>query len=161
MWKERGIWQRCHRRQWAEGKESNGWYNQSPCIPSEAVARANAKGAYILCDRSTLLTQARKGLASKLTVFLEPTDAWHELMNSCYALKSPATKGRTAEEVMLFLEYIKSPRGQAVVKDFGRDSVGLSLFATIEEGYAIAPMLDGVAKDNRWIADVGQKQTKL
>ncbi|KAL3447704.1 hypothetical protein BJX65DRAFT_307765 [Aspergillus insuetus] len=161
MWKERGIWQRCHRRPWAEGEESSGWYIQSPCIPSEAVAKADTERAYLLCDRSTLLTQTGKGLASNLTVFLEPTDAWHELMNSCYALTSPGTKRQTAEEARLFLEYIKSPRGQAVVKDFGKENVGLSLFATIEEGYARAPMLGGVAKDNRWITHVGQRQAKL
>jgi tungstate transport system substrate-binding protein len=158
MWKERGIWQRCHREPWAEGEESNGWYNQSPCIPSEAVAKANSEGAYLLCDRSTLLTQAGKGLASNLTVFLEPADAHHELMNSCYALTSPGAMGQTPEEVRLFLEYIKSPRGQAVIKDFGRGNVGLSLFATIEEEYARAPMLDGVFRGNRWITESDKRR---
>ncbi|KAL3483775.1 hypothetical protein BJX62DRAFT_230763 [Aspergillus germanicus] len=161
MWKERRIWQRCHRRPWAEDSNSNAWYIQSPCIPSEAVAKADAEGAYLLCDRSTLLTQTGKGLASSLTVYMEPTDAWHELMNSSYALTSPRTKANTAQEVRLFLEYIKSPRGQAVIKDFGRETVGLSLFATIEERYASAPMLGGVAKSNRWVTDVTQRQAKL
>ncbi|KAL3455923.1 hypothetical protein BJX64DRAFT_281732 [Aspergillus heterothallicus] len=159
MWKEHGIWQRCHRRPWAEDQENNSWYNQSPCIPSEAVARADTEGAYLLCDRSTLLTQTAKGVISSMTVFLEPTGAWHELMNSCYALISPSTPRETAEEVSRFLDYLKSSRGQRVVAEYGRDRAGLPLFATLEEGYASSSLTGGVAKNNRWT--VSLRQTKL
>ncbi|KAL2847762.1 hypothetical protein BJY01DRAFT_164291 [Aspergillus pseudoustus] len=156
MWKERGIWQRCHRRPWADNA---GWYIQSPCIPSEAVARADAEGAYLLCDRSTLLTQTAKGAVANLAVFLEPTDAWHELMNSCYALTSPATPKETAHEVGLFLGYLKSPRGRRVVAEYGAERAGLPLFATLGEGYARSPLVGGQSKNKRWAT--GGKAAKL
>lgn len=83
--KEQRIWQRCHRRPWAvEGYSS--WYIKMPSTPAEAVAKAAFDGAYLLSDRSTLLTQTVQGTVSNLTVFFQPTNQFHPLMNSCYAM---------------------------------------------------------------------------
>lgn len=147
--KEQRIWQRCHRRPWAI-KDDSSWYKKLPSTPAEALAKAASDRAYLLCDRSTLLTQTVRGNVSNLTVFFEPTNRLHPLMNSCYAMTCLYTPPETQKQVSMFLNYFRSPRGQQLVAKYMREAAGLPLFAPVEEGFANALLAGGRAKNNCW-----------
>ncbi|KAL4880962.1 hypothetical protein BJY04DRAFT_190496 [Aspergillus karnatakaensis] len=149
MWKERRIWHQTHRQPWTSPRDTE-WYIRYPITPSEAVARADAAGAYILCDRSTLLTQTSRALVSRLRVYFEPTDRFNGLMNSCYALTTRSSP-EVASHVASFLDYVKSERGQSVIAQFGTDNAGLPLFAPSSDGYAHRLLTGGKPQGNCWI----------
>lgn len=130
MSKERDIWRRCHRTPW---NEKSKWYIQNKDNPANAVRNAAASGAYLLNDRSTLLKQVGLGAVTNVTVFFEPTDPFHPLMNSCYALHTPLSTS-SSREIARFIEYLKSDRGQDLIASFGADEVGVPLFAPVKRG---------------------------
>ncbi|PYI07046.1 hypothetical protein BO78DRAFT_314215 [Aspergillus sclerotiicarbonarius CBS 121057] len=134
MWKERQIWDQCHREPWSDADAIR--YQSFLFTPAEAVTHANIAGAYLLCDRSTFLTMASQGRVDSLRVFFEPEHPLDILMNSCYAMTSPHASSEVAERVASFLAYFKSPRGQEIVARYGYDKVGMPLFASLSEGYA-------------------------
>ncbi|RAK99257.1 uncharacterized protein BO80DRAFT_466197 [Aspergillus ibericus CBS 121593] len=147
MWKERGLWNQCHRQPWEDADAA--WYQSFLHTPAEAVAEANIAGAYLLSDRSTFLTMASQGRVDNLRVFFEPDHPHDILMNSCYALTSPHASSEVAQRVASFLTYLKSPRGQEIVGRYGCDKVGLPLFASLNEGYARAK-LAGKSHEADW-----------
>ena len=129
MWKERGIWQRCGGvSPWDEAEaeaQQDDWYKQSLYTPSEALVRADAAGAYLLSDRSTLLRQVALCTVSRSTVFVEPRSPTDELMNTCYALTSPKSSPEKRKLVDQFLSYTLSLRGQNVIAKYGLADVGI------------------------------------
>lgn len=76
--------------------------------PSEALVKADQEGAYLLSDRSTLLAQTAKGSISNTTVFCEPDDSMHPLMNSC----AVSTRTVPSPLASLFVQYLLSDRAQ-------------------------------------------------
>ncbi|KAJ5815175.1 hypothetical protein N7474_006952 [Penicillium riverlandense] len=156
MSKERDIWRRCHRFPWNEKSE---WYVQTEYNPADAVSIATASGAYLLNDRSTLLYQVGHGAAANCTVFFEPTDPFHPLMNSCYALHAPLSTPGLKKECSLFIDYLKSRRGQDVIAKYGVDKAGVQLFAPVEQGIAETRLVGGRVINGRWVA--GRQPSKL
>lgn len=157
MGKERDIWRRCHRFPWNEISE---WYIQTKHNPADAVRIAAASGAYLLTDRSTLLKQVSLGAVNNFTTFFEPTDPFHPLMNSCYALHAPLSTSSAKEEISLFIEYLKSSRGQDVIANYGADKAGIPLFAAVKSGFAAKRLTGGVAINGRWVSG-SQRLAKL
>ncbi|KAL1861542.1 hypothetical protein Daus18300_008805 [Diaporthe australafricana] len=150
MWKERGLWSACNLRPW-EDSETGGsdgqWYQTSLLSPSEALRAADAAGAYLLTDRSTLLRQVSMGTISSTTVFFEPCSEDDVLMNSCYALCPTSPSPETME----FLKYLFTERAQNVIKAYGKDQCGLPLFAMAVDGYARTSLKRGMPVKGRWV----------
>lgn len=152
MWKERSLWSTCNLRPWegpVGGSPDDQWYQTSLLSPSEALRRADAAGAYLLTDRSTLLRQVSTGTISNTTVFFEPASESDVLMNSCYALCSPAP----SHETMDFLTYLFTERAQGLIKTYGADECGLPLFAMAADGFARTALRGGRPVDKHWIFD--------
>jgi tungstate transport system substrate-binding protein len=149
MWKERRLWSTCNLSPWNESvdrRPDDQWYQTNLLSPSEALRRADAAGAYLLTDRSTLLRQVSSGTVSKTTVFFEPTSERDVLMNSCYALHSPTS----SQEALGFLEYLYTDRAQGIIKSYGANECGLPLFAAAEDGFARTPLEGGRPVESRW-----------
>lgn len=149
MWKEQGLWSTCDLSPW-EGSESRSsddqWYQTSLLSPSEALRKADAAGAYLLTDRSTLLRQVSTGTISNTTVFYEPTSENDVLMNSCYALCSPTPSHETLD----FLEYMFTDRAQRIIGSYGADESGLPLFAAAADGFARTTLKGGRPVGRHW-----------
>lgn len=149
MWKERGLWSTCNLRPW-EGSENGSsedqWYQTSLLSPSEALRKADAAGAYLLTDRSTLLRQVSTGTISNTTVFFEPSAESDVLMNSCCALCSPTP----SQETLDFLEYLFTDRAQGIVGSYGADECGLPLFAAAADGFARTTLKGGRPIRGQW-----------
>ncbi|KAG6366695.1 hypothetical protein INS49_000874 [Diaporthe citri] len=149
MWKERGLWSACNLSPW-EGSESRSsddqWYQTSLLSPSEALMKADAAGAYLLTDRSTLLRQVSTGTISNTTVFFEPSAESDVLMNSCYALCSPTP----SQDTLDFLGYLFTDRAQDIVGSYGADECGLPLFAAAADGFARTTLKGGRPVRRRW-----------
>ncbi|KAI9666811.1 MAG: hypothetical protein M1831_001587 [Alyxoria varia] len=172
MERERSLWRLCGLEPWKENaEESQEWYRAYTETPSEALMRADREGAYLLTDRSTLLTQVARGTVRNTTVFVEPGDADDSLMNSCYALYSPSVdedwdsvergqevrRGDFAESKektgyrSAFLHYLFSPAGQKVIADFGTKEVGVPFFAPVADGFARTSTVGGRPEAGGWI----------
>jgi len=91
---------------------------------AQALRVAGEKGAYCLTDRATFLVQGRSsGLA---VLFEDSTD----LINPYHALlisRSRHPAGRRALAKKL-LEFLTSPRGQAMIAAYGIEEYGRPLF---------------------------------
>lgn len=149
MWKERTLWEACNMRPWegsGDGSSHDQWYQTSLLSPSEALRKADAAGAYLLTDRSTLLRQVSTGTISNTTVFFEPASESDMLMNSCYALCSPTP----SRETLGFLEYLFTDRAQGIVGSYGADECGLPLFAAAADGFARTALKEGRPENGHW-----------
>ncbi|KAJ0115508.1 hypothetical protein J7T55_012788 [Diaporthe amygdali] len=149
MWKERGLWSTCNLLPWEYGGgiSDRQWYQTSLLSPSEALKKADAAGAYLLTDRSTLLRQVSTGTISNTTVFFEPTSENDFLMNSCYAVCSPTASRETLD----FLEYLLTDRAQDLIKSYGKDQCGLPLFAMAADGFARTSLKGGRPVKGHWV----------
>lgn len=146
MAKERWIWDRCNVRPYQDQDIRESWYTMTTHSPAEAIRAADAAGAYLLIDRSTLLRQVADGYVHNTTVFCEPKGPNDLLMNSCYALHAPDPP----EEVRRFLEFVTSAVGQDIIRAFGAADVGISLFAAIDDGFAKQGLEWGHPQGRRW-----------
>lgn len=144
MWKERSLWTACKLRPHVDVP---AWYQTSVLSPSEALTGADAAGAYLLTDRSTLLRQVSRGTISNTTVFFEPAAEDDVLMNSCYALCSP----RASADTQAFVDYLLGNRAQNLIDKYGRDDSGLALFAKAADGFARTRLTGGKPFGGRWI----------
>ncbi|KAK5414501.1 hypothetical protein LTR06_004314 [Exophiala xenobiotica] len=150
MWKECSIWHTCKLNPW-EDKGAAAWYRTGVLSPSEALTTADAAGAYLLTDRSTLLRQTSLQTIHNTTVFFEPTSTDHVLMNSCYALIPTHMSNEHAVEVSNFVAYLFSERGQDVIGTFGSEELGgFSLFAPVRDGFATSFLQGGLPREGRW-----------
>lgn len=151
MWKERGLWSNCNLSPWKDSENRSSddqWYQTSLLSPSEALRKADAAGAYLLTDRSTLLRQVSTGTISSTTVFFEPTSESDVLMNSCYALCSPTP----SQETLNFLDYLFTDRAQGMIKSYGADECGLPLFAAAADGFARTASKGGRPVNMHWVS---------
>lgn len=150
MWREQSFWSQCKLAPWRNNADKV-WYKTSRCTPAEALKTADEAGAYLLIDRSTLLAQTGLQTISKTTVFFEPKSTDDALMNSCYALYSPFLNISQSKAVNGFIHYMLSGRGQHMIETYGRDSTGLPLFATLQEGFSKSSLIGGIQKNGKWI----------
>ena len=150
MWKERSIWSACGVEPWKDEDASSTWYQTSHCNPSEALTAADAAGAYLLTDRSTLLRQTALQTIHNTTVFFEPTSPNDVLMNSCHALTPSSMSAERSIAVSNFLSYLWG-RGQDVIASFGKEELGgFALFAPVRDGFATVYLTGGLPRDGHW-----------
>lgn len=139
MWKEHSLWQ--------EQMDKHPWYQTSLRSPAEALCAADAAGAYLLTDRSTLLSQVSLGRVAHTTVFFEPESVDHELMNSCFALCAPDATAETRD----FAEYLLGDRAQRLIEEYGRQQTGFPLFARAADGFARTRLRGGRPVAGKWV----------
>ncbi|KAJ5998201.1 hypothetical protein N7522_009861 [Penicillium canescens] len=151
MCKEHDIWRRCHRTPWNDASGSSSWYIKAKHNPADAVSFASAAGAYTLNDRSTLLDQVSRGRVRGSTVFFEPTDPFHPLMNSCYVLYAPQSSACGNEHVSMFINYLKSERGQSLIARYGVDKAEVPFFAPVKDKIAKSSLVHRRVSDGRWV----------
>ncbi|KAF5703506.1 hypothetical protein FMUND_12956 [Fusarium mundagurra] len=164
MWKEREIWSLIGREPWKNEESTSSWYKTSLLSPPEALKGADAAGAYFLTDRSTVLRQTGLGTISNSTIFFEPTQPRDILMNSCYASFSPdmvEADSSAALHVRGFFLYLVSPRGQAVIRDYGIAQTGLPLFAPVEDGVALVRLRGGRPIGRKWVYETELSKARL
>jgi tungstate transport system substrate-binding protein len=150
MWKERSIWAKCSLKPWDDPAAAS-WYQTSLYSPYEALTTADAAGAYLLIDRSTLLRQTASRTIHNTTIFFEPTGADDILMNSCYALFLSQTSAERATAVARFIDYLFSDRGQRVIASFGKEELGgFPLFAPVRDGFAASFLRGGTPQEGQW-----------
>lgn len=148
MWKERTLWATaCGSQPDVEDASVARWYQTSLLSPAEALKSADAAGAYLLTDRSTLLRQVSLGSISKTTVFFEPEADDDVLMNSCYALCSPTA----TSEKWAFVDYLLGDRAQNLIESYGTDKAGFPLFAKSADGFARTNLRGGRPVDGKWV----------
>jgi tungstate transport system substrate-binding protein len=150
MWKERAIWTRSGIEPWKDTSAAI-WYQTNIFSPSEALKAADAAGAYLLTDRSTLLRQTALQTIHSTTVFIEPKSAEDVLMNSCYALIPAHVSGERFAAALHFLDYLFSQEGQRVIAAFGKEELGgFPLFASVGDGFAKSFLRGGLPCNGKW-----------
>ncbi|ORY75323.1 hypothetical protein BCR35DRAFT_292966 [Leucosporidium creatinivorum] len=143
MVKERHIWSQLNLSPWTT---TPSWYTQTTLTPAEALVKADAAGAYLLSDRSTLLRQTQLGTISHSTVFYEPTSSSDFLMNSCAALVSD----KPSEMALRFVTWLLADKAQSIIAEYGRVEAGLPFFAAVGAGYAKSTLLGGYPSGGKW-----------
>ncbi|KAH6651957.1 hypothetical protein BKA67DRAFT_572510 [Truncatella angustata] len=152
MYKEAKLWNQNGLTPWSDASDAD-WFKQSAVPPAEAVRKADAVGAYLVTDRSTLLRQTGLQAISQTTVFFEPSNGDDELMNSCYGLCSPNTAGDQTSRPNDFIDYLLSETGQSIVNSYGLRDCELPLFASIKEGFARTRLTGGYPRAGRWVME--------
>lgn len=151
MWKEAELWTQVGVSPWTKENDAD-WFEKSDIPPAKALQQADAAGAYLITDRSTILRQTGLGTISHTTVFFEPVSEEDVLMNSCYALCSPDAARDTSSQVNHFIQYALSKQGQCIIASHGLQDSGLPLFATVEEKFARARLNGGYPEAGKWVA---------
>jgi tungstate transport system substrate-binding protein len=150
MWKEAKLWEETGLTP-RENEGDSDWFKKSYIPPADALKNADAAGAYLITDRSTLLRQTGLGTISQTTVFHEPLSEDDVLMNSCYALCTPTAARDEASQVNLFINYALSERGQNIIRGFGVKECGFPLFAPVSEGLAHTRLQAGLPRGRQWV----------
>lgn len=163
MVKERNIWSQLNLSPWTT---SPPWYTQTTLTPADALVKADAAGAYLLSDRSTLLRQTQLHTIKSSTVFYEPSSPSDFLMNSCAAMIS----NQPSEMASRFARWLFSDKAQSLlvydsilsetlaylfhcsIAEYGRAQVGLPFFAAVEAGYAKSSLLGGFPSGGKWVS---------
>lgn len=138
---ERQYWKEADLTPW---EELEPWYiTTMDDDPPTALRNADALGAYVFTDRSSVLGQTARGAITNTTVFIEPKDADDPLVSSCHASHNPAQMVARRENVDSFLRYLLSSRGQDLIASFGDAFVGAPLFVPAHIKFDSSKVLAG------------------
>lgn len=114
--KELKIWE-------AAGITPKGsWYEESGQGMGDTLKMTDEMGAYTLADQATYLTMSNEKAIESIAVF-EGAD---DLLNQYGVLVVKGAKQEAAAQK--FYDWIISPEGQEVIKNYGVDTFGTSLF---------------------------------
>ena len=114
--KELKIWE-------AAGIEPKGsWYEKSGQGMGDTLKMTDEMGAYTIADQATYLTMSNEKAIESVAVF-EGAD---DLLNQYGVLVVKGAKQEAAAQK--FYDWIISPEGQDVIKNFGVETFGTSLF---------------------------------
>lgn len=151
MWKEHSLWEDAEMSPWKDPGALGIWYKTSLFSPAEALTAADQAGAYLLTDRSTLLSLVRSRQVHNTTVFWEPDAPDHPLMNSCYALLPQPQSDVRRQTCQAFIDYLLSDRGQHIIATFGVSQDNLfPLFAKVNDGFAGTFLRGGGPRNGCW-----------
>ncbi len=117
--KERRLWQ-------AAGVAPGGaWYLESGSGMEATLRIAAEKGAYCLVDRATWLAHRRE--AGGLALLVEGDET---LFNpySVIVVSNAKFPWLNTALARRFAEFVRSPEGQGIIRDFGRERFGAPLF---------------------------------
>lgn len=122
--KELSIWERVGLE--PQGEPKGDWYIETGQGMGETLRIADEKKAYTLTDRGTYLSLAG---SLELVILVEGD----EILFNPYGVIAVNPKKHpdldiNYEGVMVFIEFITGPKGQAIIKDFGVKEFGQPLF---------------------------------
>ncbi len=113
----------------AETLMQTSWYVRHPSFPDVALKYANDQSYYTLTDKGTWLSN--RGHTGNLRIFLDGTKPDQNLL----LLPAHATialhKARSSEYPKKFVDWMASPRGQAVIDNFGVSQYGEQLYSPV------------------------------
>lgn len=119
--KEQTIWEQAGRAPW---NVPSAWYVRHTVFPRDALVEANNRSLYTIIDRGTW-TSTRPRLNDAVLY----GQGGEQLRNPCHAL----LQAHPTALAQAFLAYLKSPRGQQVVANFGRTDHGEPLFTPADQ----------------------------
>ncbi len=114
--KEVSIWKTLKMNPW---EKDDNWYFKYHAFPKEALIYADQNALYTITDWATFISNANQLNNSIIYV-----RGGFSLLNQCFAL----LKKNPSEEALSFLHYLKSPRAQKIIENFGKDKYGTPLF---------------------------------
>ena len=116
--KEKSLWRA------AEITPEGTWYIQAGTGIAPCLRMAHEKQAYILCDRATYLALQAE---IPLVILYEGDD---RLLNQyCVITLNPAKLPHVhQQDAQRFVDFLVSPSGQALIRGFGKERYGQSLF---------------------------------
>jgi ABC-type tungstate transport system permease subunit len=121
--KERSIWDNV-----SLSPDDMSWYYKHRVFPSAALLMADELGLYSLTDLTTWLTNGSKLSNSVILVRGEEI-----LLNPCYIV----TGIKPSENVLSFIEYLKSQECQDLISKYGIDAYGEALFESVNNNSTI------------------------
>jgi tungstate transport system substrate-binding protein len=121
IWEEAGI------------EPGGSWYQESGASQGASLLVASDKGAYTLVDSGTWTVLDER---TELTILTED----REVPNLYSVMRVNPEKHTVNDEAALaFADFLTSPAGQAVIREFGREEYGESLFVPGSPAPIITP----------------------
>ncbi|NQT14972.1 MAG: substrate-binding domain-containing protein [Planctomycetes bacterium] len=115
--KEMAVWRR------AKIAPSGAWYVATKDFMLATLRKANQESAYFMTDSSTWIA-ARAGLSNLRLLFRgDPT-----LVNVYHALVQPPEATPGEPYGAKFVDFLRSPEAQTIIRDFGRKRYGDALY---------------------------------
>lgn len=111
IWKKAGI------------APAGNWYIVTNDFMTASLKKANAENAYFMTDSSTWV--AEKNVAPKLEI-LYRGDKF--LVNTYDALAAPAGATPGREAAVKFIQFVASPEGQKIIRDYGTNKYPEALY---------------------------------
>jgi tungstate transport system substrate-binding protein len=115
--KEMGLWQE------AGIKPAGDWYVVTKDFMTATLKRANDEKGYFMVDSSTWV--AEKKNLPKLSVLFRGDKA---LVNTYHALAQPPGATPGAATGVKFIDFVASPKGQKIIREYGQDKYGEGLY---------------------------------
>ena len=115
--KEMDIWKK------AEIKPQGDWYVVTKDFMTATLKRANQEKGYFMVDSSTWV--ADKKDVPDLKILFKGDKL---LVNTYHALCQPAGATPNAATAAKFIDFVASPQGQQIIRDYGKDRHGEGLY---------------------------------
>jgi len=119
--KEMAVWK-------AAGIEPSGaWYIVFKDFMTAVLKRADAEQGYFMTDSSTWVAEKKNVPGLKLLFSGD-----RMLVNTYHALAQPPGATPGAETAAAFIDFVASPQGQGIIREFGKDQCGEALYNDAE-----------------------------
>ena len=115
--KELSIWEK------AGIKPGGDWYIVTKDFMTATLKRADAENGYFMTDSSTWA--AEKKTVPNLKILFRGDKM---LVNTYHALAQPAGATPGAATAAKFIDFVKSARGQQIIRDYGKEKYGEGLY---------------------------------
>lgn len=115
IWKKSGL------------KPQGDWYVVTKDFMMATLKRANAEKGYFMVDSSTWVA-AKKHLPNLEVLFKGDK----LLVNTYHALAQPAGATPGVDTAVKFIEFVASPEGQQIIRDYGKKKYGEPLYNDAE-----------------------------
>jgi tungstate transport system substrate-binding protein len=115
--KEMSIWKK------AGIKPEGDWYVVTKDFMTATLKRANADKGYFMVDSSTWVAE-KKNLPNLKVLFKGDK----VLVNTYHALAQPKGATPGAATAVEFIEFVASPQGQKIIRDYGKKKYGEPLY---------------------------------
>ncbi len=114
---EMDLWTKARVQPWGD------WYVITKDFMTATLKRANKEEGYFMVDSSTWAAEKRE--MPELKVLFKGDKM---LVNTYYALCQPAGATPGAAIAARFIDFVASPQGQQIIRDYGKDRFGQGLY---------------------------------
>ncbi len=125
IWESTGV-------NYSEVNSSGKWYIESGRGMGETLLLANEQNAYTLTDSGTFLAYTNEGRIQIIPLIT----TGNELLNVYAAMPVNPEKHPNVnyEGAQNFVDFLISPEGQEIIRNYGKEKYGQPLFTPISEG---------------------------